>query len=288
MDNLLLNDHTRLAVTAALTGNAHTILLIGPVGSGKDTLASHILAAKINNIALQNLHSDSASTLWLGVETVVGIDEIRQAQQFLSLKTVGAGDIKRGIVIKQADKMRDEAQNAMLKMLEEPPNDTIIILCATNKLHLRSTILSRAQLIEIKPVSVQSATLYFSDYAADTVTKTATLAGGNVGLMKSLLDGDNDHPLVASIERAKEILTSSTLERLTQVDELSKDKTATDEIVRAIRKTARAALFAATEKEDQDNVRKWHKRYNEASEAAELLDRNPNYKLLLTQLFLNL
>lgn len=80
--------------------------------------------------------------------TSIGIDEIRNFQKKLYLKPIKS-KVKAGI-IKNAENLTFTSQNAMLKLLEEPPINTIIILEITNKEVLLPTILSRCQLIEIK------------------------------------------------------------------------------------------------------------------------------------------
>lgn len=75
-----------------------------------------------------------------------GIDKVREIKRHLTFKATGKGEI-RGVVIETADEMTIEAQNAFLKILEEPPEDTIIILCAGSEDDLLPTIRSRCLLI---------------------------------------------------------------------------------------------------------------------------------------------
>lgn len=78
----------------------------------------------------------------------IGIEEIRDFQKKLYLKPIKS-KIKAGI-IKNAQNLTLASQNAMLKLLEEPPANTIIILETANKEVLLPTILSRCQIIEVK------------------------------------------------------------------------------------------------------------------------------------------
>ena len=81
-------------------------------------------------------------------ETTIGIEEVRHIQKNLLLKPT-AGKSK-AIIFKNADSLTLQAQNALLKILEEPPNHTIIILHALSKEQLLPTILSRCKIIELK------------------------------------------------------------------------------------------------------------------------------------------
>ncbi|MCL5433266.1 MAG: DNA polymerase III subunit [Patescibacteria group bacterium] len=78
----------------------------------------------------------------------LGIEQIRNMQKRVFLKPFKS-KIKIS-VIQNAEKLTTEAQNALLKVLEEPPSDTIIILTTTNKEHLLATILSRCKIVELK------------------------------------------------------------------------------------------------------------------------------------------
>lgn len=84
--------------------------------------------------------------LWLEEEKL-GIEEARKALAHLGLKPYQAGP--QALVILQAEKLTDEAQNALLKLLEEPPGDCLIILGVSDEQLLLPTILSRCQIVGI-------------------------------------------------------------------------------------------------------------------------------------------
>lgn len=74
------------------------------------------------------------------------IDEVREFERHLYLKTAGAKKI--GFIF-EADRMDAEAQNAVLKTLEEPTDDTVIVLITTNSHTLLPTIRSRCQTVNL-------------------------------------------------------------------------------------------------------------------------------------------
>lgn len=78
-------------------------------------------------------------------ETSIGIEEIRMLQQQLLYKPL-KGD-KKAIIIEDAQTLTTEAQNALLKVLEEPPSHTIFFLSTANVDVFLPTILSRCSLI---------------------------------------------------------------------------------------------------------------------------------------------
>lgn len=85
---------------------------------------------------------------WFEAEEKLGIGEARQIKEFLSLKPFqGKG---QAIVILAAENLTPEAQNALLKTLEEPLGDTTFILGVTSEDQLLQTILSRFRIINLK------------------------------------------------------------------------------------------------------------------------------------------
>lgn len=80
----------------------------------------------------------------------IGIEDIRVIQKSLLLRPI-QGD-KKAIIISNAHTLTIEAQNALLKILEEPPVHTTILLTLPQKDLLLSTICSRCQIIELATV----------------------------------------------------------------------------------------------------------------------------------------
>lgn len=78
----------------------------------------------------------------------IGIEEIRNLQKKLFLKPLKSPT--KAVVVKNAENLTIIAQNALLKSLEEPPNNTIIIVTVSNKDLLLPIILSRCKIIEPK------------------------------------------------------------------------------------------------------------------------------------------
>lgn len=110
---------------------------------------------------LANEKIDKFDVTTIGIESSknqnsIGIDEIKNLQIKIFLKPIKSE--KKAIVIKDSDHLTIEAQNALLKVLEEPPGHTIIILNVENIEHLLPTIISRCQI-----VTLQSDEIKFED-----------------------------------------------------------------------------------------------------------------------------
>ena len=147
---------------------AHAYLLEGPKGSGKAAFALAIAAA----LACEK-KGDPAAPLPCGecrscrrilaalcpdVQTIgpdegkatIGVDRIRRLKQSLIL-TPGELDFKC-YIIESADRMTPQAQNSLLKMLEEPPGSrTVYLLLAENAQKLLPTVRSRAPVLRLSP-----------------------------------------------------------------------------------------------------------------------------------------
>ncbi len=83
----------------------------------------------------------------------IGIEDVRILQKKMFLKPFRS-PIKAAL-IKNAELLTTEAQNSLLKLIEEPPAHTIIILTASNKDALLPTILSRCKIIELKDAAYE-------------------------------------------------------------------------------------------------------------------------------------
>jgi hypothetical protein len=77
----------------------------------------------------------------------IGIEQVRQAVIFIGKKPFLEGN--KVIIVPNADKLTTEAQNAFLKVLEEPPEYALIILCAKTQEALLPTVISRCQRVSV-------------------------------------------------------------------------------------------------------------------------------------------
>lgn len=99
-------------------------------------------------------------------------------------------------VIWQPEKMNAESANALLKILEEPPDQTIFILVCTQPEQLLPTILSRVQQIPFYQCSdedIQAALVKNYKVSAEMARQTSVLANGNYGEAVSLLSQDDEN-----------------------------------------------------------------------------------------------
>lgn len=225
LDTLLLNTNTKSSLVQVLKNSPHFILLVGPAGSGKKTIAN-ILSSTFLDIEQDNLDQyPYFYRIKPQTKSEVSIDQVRELIKILRLKTPGNRQIRRVVYFENAARMSIEAQNALLKVLEEPGSDTVFILGADSTVSIMPTVVSRAQTINIQTVSQEDARKYFGKkFPKKLVDVNWHLSNGSVGLLNALLENDSEHSLKQVIEKSKDFLPKDNYERLTVTDALSKDK----------------------------------------------------------------
>ncbi len=118
--------------------------------SGPSTAAKLAVARDFGTKLIGSEQAASQYLIWLAPERRLGISDVRLLLEDLALKPMEAGQY-RIIVIESAERMSNEAANALLKILEEPPEQTVFILIVASLHALLPTIRSRSQLIRFMP-----------------------------------------------------------------------------------------------------------------------------------------
>lgn len=227
-----IKEHLRTAISQDKV--SHAYIINGEHGSGKRLLAGIFAAAlqceegganpcgvcKSCHQAESNNHPD---IIWVMHEKLsIGVDDIRsQVNNDIGIKPYSGP--RKIYIIPNADKMTEQAQNALLKTIEEPPEYAVLLLLTENAKHLLPTILSRCVMLELKLVPEEEIAAYLTkhygipDYAAQVA---AQFSQGNVG--KAIRYGTS-----GDFDKIKE----DTLHLLKYIDEME-----IHEIVEAIRR----------------------------------------------------
>lgn len=133
-------------------------------------------------------------------KTQIGVDNVRE--QVISEVYIKPRNARRKIfIVEQGDTLSTEAQNALLKVLEEPPEYVTFIICVTSKEKLLPTVLSRSQTVSFFPLSAETVEKYIKENEkTDKDIKTiAKLSRGSIGVAKDLL---SDESKMARIEKS--------------------------------------------------------------------------------------
>lgn len=278
----LFHPETEREIKAFIEAPSHALGLFGQAGAGKQFVAHYVAEQLLGTGSLTGKQH-----VVLPEPMTISIEAIRSMQEFLKLKAPGTAKIRRVVIVVDADCMTSEAQNALLKTLEEPPSDTVIILTATRHDALQKTIASRLQHIRVRTPALSDAVNYFNGGSEDELRRAYALSNGAIGLLHSLISGDESQ-LSRHITTAKELYGLTAYERLARVDELSKDKDNLPGLLYASKRIATAALESAALKDDTAQVQRWHERLQLIVDSEHALSRNANPKLLLTNLFIQI
>lgn len=283
MAELVVHPKTKQQLDRLATHASHAVLLTGPKGIGKATLAAFI-AEQLLDIPKGSLAKYPHVIFIRSQERkAIGIEQIRELEHFTSLKIPGSKPIARIALIEDAQAMTLEAQNALLKTLEEPPSDTVLILTTAHPHALLPTIRSRVQSVAVTKPARADIEKFFSGLGSEQDRKQAlAISGGLPGLMTVLLSKDTEHPLTEAVAVSRELLQAPVFERLLRVDELSKRKEFCQDVCFVLMQMAHTALSTATP------ATRWQTVLSAAYEAQEQLIANTQPKLVLTNLMLQL
>ena len=124
--------------------------------------------------------------------TVLAVDEIRKLADFFGM-TSGAGGW-RVVIVDTADDMNDNAANALLKMLEEPPANAMLLLLSHAPGRLLPTIRSRCQRLELRPLDDEALEKMLARELPEMGTgeraSLTRVAGGSIGAALTLASGE--------------------------------------------------------------------------------------------------
>lgn len=153
---------------------SHAHLIIGPEGIGKSILA-RMFALRILGKELDHDYADIIH--YRPEKASFGVDEVRKIIEEV-LKRPYEGD-KKVIIIHQGSKLTVQAQNALLKTIEEPPQGVYIMLLSESLELLLDTIKSRCQIYKLTPLNKEDMIKYIESLSdADKEETLVALAYG--------------------------------------------------------------------------------------------------------------
>lgn len=149
VDDLIGNEETVAVIRAMVSGERPwppSVMFYGPTGCGKTTLA---------RITARALGAKGPDIQELDIADLRGIDTVRTIrQEALHLPIVSP---VRVYILDEAHQLTKDAQNALLKILEEPPPHVHFILCTTDPQNLIPTIRSRVLSLQVSTLSEKEA-----------------------------------------------------------------------------------------------------------------------------------
>ena len=249
----------------------HAVLFVGPGSVGKTTLAMDLAAGLLCNdpdpaarpcrdcrgcrqVASGN-HPDLHRLAPEGPGGQIRIGKASDPEQGtvrhiigeLSLLPVEGG--ARVVIVEQAHRLNDDAQNALLKMLEEPPAGVTIILCADDEECLLPTVRSRCVRVRLGAVGGREIEDWLGELGvadAPRAARLARLADGRPGLALAYAHSADAERVRGEIARSiVDMLSQSRQPRLAAVRELMKSAGALDSALDEWRRSVLADTAAA-------------------------------------------
>ena len=249
MSALLTRGHPAAvaAIAAMIAGPVpHALLIAGPAGIGKTTLAGDLAAGLLCDeadpaampcrvcrgcrLVDSGGHADLHRLVPGGAGDQIRIGDraepepgtIRRLISELALLPVEGG--ARVAIVERAERLNEEAQSALLKTLEEPPAGVTIILCVEREDQLLPTVRSRCVRLRLGPVGTRDIEAILGEQGvadASTASRLAKLASGRPGLARAWALAPEAVAARAEIVRSiLDLLTAPTARRLAAIREL--------------------------------------------------------------------
>lgn len=175
-----------------------SLLFFGDSGCGKTTTA-RLFAMAVNctnrsgdnpccscpscKEIMQNKHMD---VIEINAADTRGIDSVRDIKDNMSLRSMFGG--KKVYILDECQSLTKDAQQSLLKILEEAPKDVYVILCSTEPAKLLPTVRNRCQKFEFKPVN--------SSILIDLMEQVCTFEGlsFNKNVLRKIADNSSGSP----------------------------------------------------------------------------------------------
>jgi DNA polymerase III delta' subunit len=249
MINALTRGQDRAVAEAGsmIRGHApHAVLLVGPGSVGKTTLAMDIAAGLLctaadpaarpcrecrgcrqvasgNHPDLHRLSPEGpGGQVRIGAQKDPDPGTVRHLIGAVALLPVEGG--ARVAIVEQAHRLNDDAQNALLKLLEEPPSGVTLILCADDEECLLPTVRSRCVRLRLGAVPIRQIESWLCDQGlvdAPEAARLARLAAGRPGLALAYARSSTAERLRGEIARGLlDMLGSSRQKRLAAIRDL--------------------------------------------------------------------
>lgn len=189
-------------------------------------------------------------------------------------------DERRAIIIEQAYRLSLPAQNALLKLLEEPPEGVYFLLGVEDLSDITPTITSRAEVINLTPVSnTEFNSLFKNEFTIEQMSRRFHLSGGDPLLAQSIDE------LSAIMDQAKQFLTQPLGEAVSSLQKQNPKRHEVQTWIEQLALLCRAGLNKAG---SPTEVRAWLNRAQAVLLAQQRLSANVNHKLAMNWLLLGL
>ncbi len=276
-----MNPSTKLLVNSFIKNPANSIGFNGPNDSGKLRIAKYLCYQVLK---LKSAEFDIKVDV-VDCAEQSGIDDIRYLKSKLAIKSIGEKDtFQRAVIFKDFHKISKPAQNSILKLLEEPPGDTILILLVETKSSILPTIASRLQWVDVLPLDLKTLEKKYPQRDKDRIRQAYLLSDGYLERFEKVLNDENDS-LKLAVADVKKILRLKKYERISGLDNiLNNQNYSPEEFLTALQKIYTTLMHREMEANTKQG-RRVLIGLDQINKTKESLKYNPNQKLIFTSLF---
>ncbi|MDX9991539.1 MAG: DNA polymerase III subunit delta' [Anaerolineales bacterium] len=221
----------------------HAYLISGPSGVGRRTLAVRLaqalncqtpsapgVACQTCRVCRQIEAGQNIDLMMIQAEREGGtlkVEQVREVQKFLSLKPYQSA--YKIVIFLRFEEANPNAANALLKTLEEAPSYGLLLLTANNAEQLLPTIVSRCEILRLRPVSVEVTKSFLETRGLEPEKAhlLAHLSDGRPGYALRLAEDEKSLDFRAEkLDDLRRLLGASARERFGYAEKLAKDKEA--------------------------------------------------------------
>lgn len=288
-ENILGNDKIKDMLKLSIKNNkvSHSYLFVGMSGIGKQMIAKEFAKAilclsedKYCNKCKSCIEFDSNNNPdFFCIEpdgNSIKIDMIRELQKSIQEKPIISS--RKVYIINDADKMTKDAQNCLLKTLEEPPEFASIILVGKNENEFLATIKSRCMILRFSPIDDEQMKNYLSkNHNMQVSSSQLDLFQGSIGKAISLKDKRDEYLKIEDL--IENIANKNIIDIVKQAEILYKSK---DEIFEMLDYINIILLKKAKEDERYTNCIKI------VENTKRRLNQNANYDMSIDNMLFNM
>lgn len=271
-----LHDQTYANLRHFLSRPGHALLLAGEDGTGKLYIARWIA---------DELGAHTTVVESLPDKQMIGIEQIQ------ALYTYTRTGVKSCIIIRDAHLLTTEAQNALLKLLEEPPQNTCFVLTVTDDNSVLTTIRSRCQLARLVKPSFESTLAYltreFSTIDQQLLLTTIRTNNARLGAITTVLNSTealDEHKTL--VEEAKQFYSANQYQRLKLLSKHNFDRTWCQQLLSIIALIIESLITSSTT--NNRRIAKLSQQTTLLNEVSRATVQSGNPKIHMTKLALNL
>ena len=272
----ILNSASEKIILATITNMPQSLLITGDSGVGISTIAKYIAELIKTKPTIILPEKDEKIDLDKGI---ISVDIMRHVFDDTRTKSTD----KRIIIIDYAQRMTHQAQNAFLKLLEEPGQNVYFILVSSSTQKLLPTIMSRLKKIEVKPITLkQSEKLLDYLKITDTTKRSQLLFMANglpAELTRLATDKDYFEACSTTMRDARELLQGKLYQKLLIIQKYKDDRALALKLITCATKILKHSIDA---KPQIDMV----KRIDIILKTYERIEANGNIRLCLARMII--